>query len=62
MQNDESYEASLIEQLNQIEKTREWLEKELREVRNRIERNKNDNVIDWSTGRPRFNSIGEWTK
>lgn len=60
MQNDKSYEESLIEKLNQIERTKEWLECELREVRNRIDRDKNSNIIDWSTGKPKFNSLGEW--
>lgn len=62
MQNDESYEASLIEQLNHVEKTKEWLEKELREVRNRIDRKKHKEIVSWLGGKPRFNSLGEWIK
>jgi hypothetical protein len=33
MTTDELYEQSLIQRLNEVERTREWLECELREVR-----------------------------
>ena len=36
MAHDELYEQSLIQRLNEVERTREWLECELREVRNRL--------------------------
>ena len=37
MAHDELYEQSLIQRLNEVERTREWLERELREVRNRLQ-------------------------
>lgn len=64
MANDELYEKSLIQRLNEVESTREWLERELREVRNRLQRKRSQqkNIIDWSGDKPKFNNIGEWTK
>lgn len=64
MAHDELYEQSLIQRLNEVERTREWLECELREVRNRIQRSNSQkkDIIDWSGDRPKFNNIGEWTK
>lgn len=60
----ECYEQSLLAQLNEVERTREWLECELREVRNRIQRegSQKKDIIDWSGGRPKFNNVGEWVK
>lgn len=50
MAHDELYEQSLIRRLNEVERTREWLECELREVRNRLQRKRSQqkDVIDWS--------------
>ncbi|AVP40265.1 hypothetical protein KGB37_gp81 [Escherichia phage vB_EcoS Sa179lw] len=64
MANDELYEKSLIQRLNEVESTREWLERELREVRNRLQRKRSQqkDIIDWSGDKPKFNNIGEWTK
>lgn len=64
MTTDELYEKSLIQRLNEVESTREWLERELREVRNRLQRKRSQqkDVIDWSGDKPKFNNIGEWTK
>lgn len=64
MANDELYEQSLIQRLNEVENTREWLERELREVRNRLQRKRSQqkDIIDWSGDKPKFNNIGEWTK
>lgn len=64
MANDELYEKSLIQRLNEVESTREWLERELREVRNRLQRKRSQqkDVIDWSGDKPKFNNIGEWAK
>ena len=64
MAHDELYENSLIQRLNEVESTREWLERELREVRNRLQRKRSQqkNIIDWSGDKPKFNNIGEWTK
>nr|DAE34158.1 MAG TPA: hypothetical protein [Caudoviricetes sp.] len=64
MAHDELYEQSLIQQLNEVERTREWLECELREVRNRLQRKRNQqrDVIDWSGDTPKFNNIVEWLK
>lgn len=64
MANDELYEKSLIQRLNEVESTREWLERELREVRNRLQRKRSQqkDIIDWSGDKPEFNNIGEWTK
>lgn len=64
MAHDELYEQSLIQQLNEVERTREWLECELREVRNRLQRKRNQrkDVIDWSGDTPKFNNLGEWVK
>lgn len=64
MANDELYEKSLIQRLNEVEVTREWLERELREVRNRLQRKRSQqkDIIDWSGDKPKFNNIGEWTK
>lgn len=64
MANDELYEKSLIQRLNEVESTREWLERELREVRNRLQRKRSQqkDIIDWSGDKPKFNNIGEWAK
>ena len=64
MAHDELYEKSLIRRLNEIERTREWLECELREVRNRLQRKRSQqkDVIHWSGDTPKFNNIGEWLK
>lgn len=64
MANDELYEQSLIQRLNEVERTREWLECELREVRNRLQRKRSQqkDVIDWSGDTPKFNNLGEWLK
>lgn len=64
MAHDELYEQSLIQRLNEVERTREWLECELREVRNRLQRKRNQqrDVIDWSGDMPKFNNLGEWLK
>ena len=64
MANDELYEKSLIQRLNEVEITREWLERELREVRNRLQRKRSQqkDVIDWSGDMPKFNNLGEWLK
>lgn len=64
MTTDELYEQSLIQRLNEVERTREWLECELREVRNRLQRKRNQqkDVIDWSGNTPKFNNLGEWVK
>lgn len=64
MANDELYEKSLIQRLNEVESTREWLERELREVRNRLQRKRSQqkDVIDWSGDMPKFNNLGEWLK
>lgn len=64
MAHDELYEESLIQRLNEVERTREWLECELREVRNRLQRkhSQQKDVIDWSGDAPKFNNIGEWLK
>lgn len=64
MANDELYEKSLIQRLNEVESTREWLERELREVRNRLQRKRSQqrDVIDWSGDKPKFNNLGEWLK
>lgn len=64
MANDELYEKSLIRRLNEVESTREWLERELREVRNRLQRKRSQRkaVIDWSGDTPKFNNLGEWLK
>ena len=64
MAHDELYEKSLIQRLNEVDRTREWLERELREVRNRLQRKRSQqkDIIDWSGYKPKFNNIGEWTK
>lgn len=64
MANDELYEKSLIQRLNEVESTRECLERELREVRNRLQRKRSQqkDVIDWSSDTPKFNNLGEWIK
>ena len=64
MAHDELYEQSLIQRLNEVESTREWLERELREVRNRLQRKRSQqkDVIDWSGDVPKFNNLGEWLK
>lgn len=64
MAHDELYEKSLIQRLNEVESTREWLERELREVRNRLQRKRSQqkDIIDWSGDKPKFNNIGEWLK
>lgn len=62
MTTDELYEKSLIQRLNEVERTREWLECELREVRNRLQRKRSQqkmlstgqevrlNLIIWGSG------------
>ncbi|QFG07762.1 hypothetical protein KGB38_gp21 [Salmonella phage vB_SenS_SB28] len=62
MAHDELYEKSLIQRLNEVERTRERLECELREVRNRLQhkRSQQTDVIDWSGDVPKFNNLGEW--
>lgn len=64
MAHDELYEKSLIQRLNEVDRTREWLECELREVRNRIQRegSQKKDIIDWSGSRPKFNNVGEWLR
>lgn len=64
MAHDELYEESLIQRLNEVERTCEWLECELREVRNRLQRKRcqQKDVIDWSGDTPKFNNLGEWLK
>lgn len=64
MTTDELYEKSLIQRLNEVERTLEWLECELREVRNRLQRKlgQQKDVIDWSGDAPKFNNLGEWIK
>lgn len=64
MTTDELYEESLIQRLNEVERTREWLECELREVRNRLQRKRSQHkdVIDWPGDTPKFNNLGEWVK
>lgn len=64
MTTDELYEKSLIQRLNEVEHTREWLECELREVRNRLQRklSQQKDIIDWSGDTPKFNNLGEWLK
>jgi hypothetical protein len=59
MTTDELYEQSLIQRLNEVERTREWLE-----VRNRLQRKRSQlkDVIDWSGDAPKFNNLGEWIK
>lgn len=64
MTTNECYEQSLLARLNEVERTREWLECELREVSNRIQRDgsQKKDIIDWSGDRPKFNNIGEWMR
>ena len=64
MTTDELYEQSLIQRLNEVERTREWLECELREVRNRLQRKRSQqkDVIDWAGDTPQCNNRGEWIK
>ena len=62
MTTNEVYEQSLLARLDEVERTRSWLECELREVRNRMSRDKNREIIDWSGDRPKFNNVGEWVK
>lgn len=56
------YEQSIISQLDELDKKKAWLEEQLREVRNRKQRNKNNDIIDWSGDKPKFNSVVEWIK
>ena len=62
MTTDELYQQSLLARLEEVDRTREWLECELREVRNRIQRSNRQmkDIIDWSGDRPKFNNVGEW--
>ncbi len=64
MTTNECYEQSLLARLNEVERTREWLERELREVRNRIQRegSQKKDIIDWPGDRPKFNNVGGWIK
>lgn len=64
MTTNECHEQSLLARLNEVERTREWLECELREVRNRIQRecSQKKDIIDWSGDRPKFNNVVEWVK
>lgn len=64
MTTDELYQQSLLAQLEEVDRTRDWLECELREVRNRIQRSNSQkkDIIDWSGDRPKFNNIGEWVE
>lgn len=65
MTTNECYEQSIIARLNEVERTREWLECELREVRNRIQRegSQKKDIIWWDReGKPHFNNIGWWLR
>lgn len=64
MNTDQVYEKELLNKLEELDRTREWLECELREVRNRLQRKRSQqkDVIDWSGGAPKFNNLGEWVK
>lgn len=64
MTTDELYQQSLLARLEEVDRNREWLECELREVRNRIQRSNSQkkDIIDWSGGWPKFNNVVEWTK
>jgi hypothetical protein len=44
----------------ELDRTRAWVESELREVRNRMQRQVNREIIEWREGRPHFSNIGEW--
>ena len=64
MTTNECYEQSLLARLDEVESTRAWLECELCEVRNRIQRegSQKKDIIDWSGDRPKFNNLWEWIK
>lgn len=64
MTTDELYQKSLLARLEEVDRTRDWLECELREVRNRIQcsNSQKKDIIDWSGDRQKFNNIGEWVK
>jgi hypothetical protein len=50
----------LLNKLEELDRTRAWVESELREVRNRMQRQVNREIIEWREGRPHFSNIGEW--
>lgn len=60
MTTDQVYEKELLNKLEELDRTRAWVESELREVRNRMQRQVNREIIEWHEGRPHFSNIGEW--
>lgn len=60
MTTDQVYEKELLNKLEEIDRTRAWVESELREVRNRMQRHVNREIIEWREGHPHFSNIGEW--
>lgn len=60
MTTDQVYEKELLNNLEELDRTRAWVESELHEVRNRMQRQVNREIIEWREGRPHFSNIGEW--
>lgn len=60
MTTDRAYEKELLNKLEELERTRAWVESELHEVRKRMQRHVNREIIEWREGRPHFSNIGEW--
>lgn len=53
---DEAEEAALIARLDELDKQRNAVQQRLREVRNRIGRNK-QSIVSWPGQRPRIDDI-----
>ena len=47
MTTDQVYEKELLNKLEELDRTRDWVESELREVRNRMRRQVNREIIEW---------------
>lgn len=50
MTTDQVYEKELLNKLEELDRTRAWVEGELREVRNRMQRQVNREIIEWREG------------
>ena len=47
MTTDQVYVKELLNKLEELDRTRVWVESELREVRNRMQRQVNREIIEW---------------
>lgn len=57
MNTDQVYEKELLNKLEELDRTRAWVESELREVRNRMQRQVNREIIESGAKGARISAI-----